>query len=532
MQTRKLTIGALLLSTAAPALAQDITRVATVPVGAEITGMHVIEQGDLFFNIQHPSTAIPGPYNKATVGVIAGADFNAIPSKFRGIDAPMSTYGKQTVNTALGEYQVIAQQGDFADMIEGGLGAITAVDGTVMMSSNDPDFNGFVPTGDDEGYLFTNWENRPGGMSRIKLNFADGRWTANGEDAMMLDFSGVGGTWVNCFGSMAPWGNPLTSEELYFDETAEWINPDYKYISNATDMETYLGHYGNPYDYGYIVEIKDPAGAATPVKQFAMGRYSHENSVVMPDQKTAYLSDDGTGVVFFKFIADTAGDLSVGTLYAAKMTQLDSGNAADSATTGFDIEWIELAHGDNATIGGWIDEYDGKTQADYVEGQNPYITQEEIEAWAKGEAADDRAAFLESRKAAAAKGATAEFRKMEGVVINQAGAADGSIPFVYMAMSSIGKTMADGEGDVRLEANKCGVVYQMRLDENYNVSKMVPVVAGHGYDKANQPNACPVDSISNPDNLAVLNDGRVLIGEDTGNHENNALWIWSPQNAM
>jgi len=28
--------------------------------------------------------------------------------------------------------------------------------------------------------------------------------------------------------------------------------------------------------------------------------------------------------------------------------------------------------------------------------------------------------------------------------------------------------------------------------------------------------------------VVILNDGRVLIGEDTGNHENNAMWIWTP----
>ena len=37
-------------------------------------------------------------------------------------------------------------------------------------------------------------------------------------DVMMVDFTDVGGTWVNCFGSLSPWNTPLTSEELYFDD--------------------------------------------------------------------------------------------------------------------------------------------------------------------------------------------------------------------------------------------------------------------------------------------------------------------------
>jgi len=45
-----------------------------------------------------------------------------------------------------------------------------------------------------------------------------------------------------------------------------------------------------------------------------MGRFSHENVAIMADQKTVYQSDDGGNVVFFKFVATTAGDLSAGTL--------------------------------------------------------------------------------------------------------------------------------------------------------------------------------------------------------------------------
>ena len=504
------------------------TRVATVPVGAEITGMYITEDGDFFMNIQHPSTAITGPYNKATVGVVVDANFNVLPGKFISTPAPSSDYAKQTVKTALGEYQVLAQQGDFADKIPGGLGAIIAADGSVLKSSNDPDFNAYIPTGDNQGYLFTNWEDRPGGMSRLKLNKGeDGRWTVDPEDVKMLDFTSVKGTWVNCFGSVSPWNTPLTSEELYFDNTESWIDKEAGRDFDSAEMtRKYMGTATNPYDYGYIVEITDPTNTATPVKHFTMGRYSHENAVVMPDQKTAYLSDDGTDVVFFKFVADKAGDLSAGTLYAAKVTQ-NAPAGSESATTSFDVEWIELAHASNTEIAAWISEYDGKTP-DMSTADAEYISDEEIAAWAAGNAADDRVAFLESRKAAVAKGATAEWRKMEGVMANHKTIADGTAPHVYMAMSEISKGMSDGKGDVAVAENKCGVVYQMPFDENYSITKMIPLVAGHGYDKNNAPNACPVDSISNPDNLLILNDGRVLIGEDTSNHENNALWLWTP----
>lgn len=39
--------------------------------------------------------------------------------------------------------------------------------GGVIKTSNDPDFSAYVATGANEGYLFTNWEDRPGGMSGV-----------------------------------------------------------------------------------------------------------------------------------------------------------------------------------------------------------------------------------------------------------------------------------------------------------------------------------------------------------------------------
>lgn len=513
----KKTLACLLAATSltpATLFADNMTRVATVQLGAEITG--IFEHGpDLFFNTQHPDRELGNEFAKASVGVISNVNWDAPEHA-----APMADADKARVSSSLGDYQVLMQEGD-----KGIVGIITSIAGEELIASNDPDFNAFVPTGEDEGLLFTNWENRPGGMSRAALTRAeDGTWAVG--DVSMIDFSGVRGTWVNCFGTLSPWGTPLSSEELYFDDTAVWNNPGYKRHDDQLVLAKYLGSYPNPYDYGYIVEITDPKDTSVPVKHFALGRFSHENSVVMPDNKTVYLSDDGAGVVFFKFVADTAGDLTAGTLYAAKMTQQDESNAADSATTGFDIEWIALAHGTNAEIEGWVRSYDGITPENFVDGQNNYITDAEVTAWADGEAADDRVAFLESRKAAAAKGATAEFNKMEGVNINYDGAKDGSVPYMYLAMSTIGKSMADGEGSVRLEANNCGAVYELKLESDFDVKAMIPVVAGFGYNKDNQPNACPVGSLANPDNLIVRRDGSVVIGEDTSNHENNAMWLW------
>ena len=86
-----------------------------------------------------------------------------------------------------------------------------------------------------------------------------------------------------------------------------------------------------------------PSAEGTQIeKRYAMGRFSQEVAIVMPDQKTVYFGDDGTDRIFFKFIADTAGDLSAGTLYAAK-TAMDG-------ETAMTIEWIMLGQGADAEI--------------------------------------------------------------------------------------------------------------------------------------------------------------------------------------
>lgn len=37
---------------------------------------------------------------------------------------------------------------------------------------------------------------------------------------------------------------------------------------------------------------------------------------------------------------------------------------------------------------------------------------------------------------------------------------------------------------------------------------------------------CDVNNLAGPDNLLVLDDGRILVGEDTYHHESNMVWLW------
>lgn len=554
-----------------------LTRLATVPTGAEVTGMFMTEEGDLFFNAQHPASSNtetdnnPRPYNKGTVGVIEGVSFNDVPNDIQEVPVPATDFEKQTIQTAYGQYKILGQNGDAAGTKK--LGVIENFSGDVEIVDTDmPDFNAYLPhpTNANEGYLFTNWEQLPGGMSRMHLKKENGAWGVL--DAMMVDFDDVKGTAANCFGSVSPWGTPLTSEEWVVyssvDSTTEASWNDPAKANNTSDrvgrMWQLSDEASNPYDFGYIVEITNPLTTPVPVKQYTIGRYEHENSTVMPDEKTVYSSQDDTGGVLFKFIADTAKDLSVGTLYGAKLIQ-DSGSN-DPAIAGFKVDWIELAHSDNATIKGWINEFNDIGTDQYVEDETSYMTVKDVEAWAEwveagrpagtlyptvadgggkvtaGKAMDDRAAFLESRQAARQLDATAEWRKLEGISINYKRvkeAVEGSdeiknervdVAYMYIGNAETSKTMIDGEGDIQLSdrVNKCGAVYRAQILMDYDISYIEPVLTGSTY-HSNLDGAakCDENGLTNPDNVIVLDDGRILIGED-GARPNNTLWMYEP----
>lgn len=555
-----------------------LTRLATVPEGAEVTGAFLSEEGDLFFNVQHPSDAnievdeLNGiPFNKGTVGVLRGVNFNNLPKTLVSSPVPVSANERQTVMAAIGEYQILGQTGDtFDTLLSEGLGVHYSINGRErIIENNNPDFNGYIATGEGEGYLFSNWESYPGGVSRMRIEKDDfGTWSVT--EALMVDFDGVMGTAANCFGSVSPWGTPLTSEEWIVNSSvdtttaASWNDPE---DTRTDNMEALTApDFPNPYRYGYIAEITNPTSAEPGVvKHYTIGRYEHENSTVMPDRRTVYSSQDDTGGVLFRFVADTAEDLSAGTLFGAAMTQ-DAG-LNDPAVTGFDVTWVELGSSDNATIEAWIAEYDGIDTSDYVEGETSYMSVAEVEAWAAwvqagrpadttyptaenggtmitaGQPMDDRPAFIESRAAAKALGATAEWRKLEGISINhdrvlEAVAGTDVIEdeivtdaYLYMGVADIDNTMIDGEGDIQLSnrVEDCGGVYRAKIENDYSLSRIEPVVMGSTYRRTLDGAArCDVNQLSQPDNVIVMRDGRIIIGED-GFQENNTLWLFDPQ---
>lgn len=406
------------------------------------------------------------------------------------------------------------------------------------------------------GYKVAGWYSRmPMSMTATKItqNADSGLLTATAQEP--IDFAGVNGLWIPCAGGPSPWNTHLGSEEdydLYF------VNTDGTYdtktsagLQAMTELYFNNAKQANPYDYGFIPEVTVTAdGTTSVVKHYSMGRGTWELARVMPDKRTAYFGDDGTNVGLFMYVADTAEDLSAGTLYAGKWTQTSATGATDGGAA--TLSWIKLGHATDAEVKTLIDA--GTTFWDIFAITTPTDTPdwaaqgyEEIRA-GKGASEyvklksgmEQAAAFLEPRRYAAYLGATTEFNKMEGVTVNTADKK------VYLAMSYIkGGMLADGTGpqdDIRIAKVNAGGTYEVQLagsqtDSQGNpidsawvgVSMKVPAaLLGEDIAVDAVGNTANPDKVANPDNLFFSDKMRTLfIGEDSGTHINNFVWAYN-----
>jgi len=317
---------------------KELKRFVTVPQEAEVTGLRITANDTVFMNVQHPGAMNIYPYNRGIVGGVTGFKASA---DFKSLPVPQGDDTRQ-VKLAAGKYQILGRVGEMIPQDGQGnhFGRIDKADGKLLLTCNNPDGNMFLPTNSvgTEGYLYTNFECIPGGVSKVYIRQGqEGAWEVlEGEN---VDFHSVNGTWNNCNASVTPWNTALTSEEYPPDNPEDlqgWQD------ENGKVMTEYLGKAANQYDYGWIVELIPQSVGTKVVKHYTLGRFSHENTMIMPDQKTAYFGDDGTDRILYKFVADTEGDLSAGTLYAAKVTQNEDT---------FNLNWIELGKGNDANLG-------------------------------------------------------------------------------------------------------------------------------------------------------------------------------------
>ena len=387
------------------------------------------------------------------------------------------------------------------------------------------------------------WHRRmPMAMALTTVVQAPGDGRLSAIDQRNIDFSTVGGLWIPCAGSQTPWGTHLGSEEDY-----ELYRLDAVRGGLAAMSALYLGGApANPYRYGYHVEVTVAADGATSVaKHYSMGRASWEKARVMPDRRTVYMGDDGAYTGLFMYVADRPGALDAGTLYAGRWEQASAADGGDAALT-----WIRLGHATDRELDRVIERQrfgNGEsTVFEFAARQRPGFRaihagqRRRIEYLRLRPGMAPAAAFLESRRYAAWRGATTEFHKMEGVALD----ADGRT--LYLAMSRIGGGMRAERGEpadhVRVARLAAGGVYALTLSvaardadgqpiaSEWVASRMRGVPALRGVDLATADrhgNRAAVDRVANPDNLAFSAALRTLfIGEDSDLHTNNFVWAF------
>jgi secreted PhoX family phosphatase len=213
---------------------------ATTAFGAEVTGPFVFETSELLFSLQHPDTENASPYGKGAIGVVEGHSFNmdGANDDFEELSIPTTKAEQEQVRTASGQFTILAQAGDEIDGGDANLGVPRTPSGDRIDEfagsqysgfGQDPDMNQFVATNDDgtEGYLFTNFEQSPGEVSRIPLSRGSDGWSADLENAMNLSsldaFREMGGTRIDCGGDLSPWGTPMPAEEEYSHPVASGL---------------------------------------------------------------------------------------------------------------------------------------------------------------------------------------------------------------------------------------------------------------------------------------------------------------------
>jgi secreted PhoX family phosphatase len=237
--------------TTAPTVKGDLKRFSSMAFGAEATGPYVFEDGSFLYSLQHPSRDNPEPFDRAGIGYVSGFQFEMDGSNddFSELPAPETDEQQRQVLAGEGEYELLAREEDPINYEDGEptelLGVAQTPDGTNIVlrdgsdegdfnsngnfagtqygnAASNPDCNQFVATNGSktEGYLFTNWENSPGNVTRVPLSQTDeGEWEADLENAINLantePMRELGGTRINCYGDMTPWGTMVSSEENY-----------------------------------------------------------------------------------------------------------------------------------------------------------------------------------------------------------------------------------------------------------------------------------------------------------------------------
>ncbi|MBK8398837.1 MAG: DUF839 domain-containing protein [Leptospiraceae bacterium] len=456
------------------------------------------------------------------------------------------------------EYKTLYRTGD-TDIYQNTVGAIKDRNGNNILESDgsarisvQPDGNTiFLRNG--KFHLMTHFENYPGVIYTTELA-RQGDGSYHPKRFQHVDFSSIGGTAFLCAASQSPWDTHLAGEEdyifdsYYYDSTVTALFGSHVkllHVSRApcssvepwtceqwSNMRSYTGvDYTqlNPYNYGYILEVSaDNNANATVKRHYSMGKFTPELAVMMPDKRTAYMSDDGSFSGFYMYVSDREGDLSSGTLYMAKWTQTspystnsvpeirpatypdgsptvegDTSNGGTGALT-----WVRLGSATDAAIKTIIDKR--PTLSDIFEIGNVggaagagtaaacsalgvgfkliaagsydieyrginiclRLRHPTYGGVRSGKFATDAevltaAAFLETRKYGSYLGGTTEFEKEEGVVYNP----DTNVLYIAMGRLRFGMDVAGGSAFGPGRVTVAGVVTDVGGDDHIQLDR-------------------------------------------------------------
>jgi secreted PhoX family phosphatase len=395
------------------------------------------------------------------------------------------------------------------------------------------------------------WSYLPATMGLTKLDQHKGTGALTAVDYNRIDFRSVQGGWIHCASSLSPWNTHLGAEEYEPDAKTREGLPAATGTEDTTNINLFSKYYyGNPstanaYNYGLTPEVTVNAnGSTSVVKHFALGRFARELADVQPDNKTVYMGDDGGYTGLFMFVADNPSDLSAGTLYAGKWSQISDANGGSA-----NLGWIKLGHAADAEIKALVDGGIKFSQIFDVSNTDPgdssykkVRTYTGIEWLRLKPGKEKAAAFLETRRYAALLGATTEFSKMEGVTHN----ARDKKAYVVISRVETGMTdiPGDPQNDIRVARNDGGAIYELALAGGRNDTQGAPIPSSYvattmtsipdllggwiGATRDAEGNRCVQDKVCGGDNIKFSEGMRtIFIGEDTGRRNNNYVWAYN-----
>ncbi len=238
-------------------------------------------------------------------------------------------------------YQVLAKGGDGYSS-----GFTTYDDGQKI--AGDADGSASFAIGGNRTVIVTNHELSPGEASERVPTMFNGEpvptydpGAAGGTSNIVLDrknrvasiYPSLAGTYNNCGGGPTPWGTWLTCEEN----------------SNFVTKQ-----------HGYVFEV-DPEGKLTTAEPYlAMGRYNHEAVAIDPATSIAYLTEDSSTGLLYRFIPnDTSmqyGSLgNGGALSAMKAEGLTRLGEVKTIGTTVNVSWTTIATPDQAGLNQTLD---------------------------------------------------------------------------------------------------------------------------------------------------------------------------------